>query len=228
MRILFVFWFTLFPYFGVYAFENNNGFSGKYFGQMPPGMTPEIFAPHIMSQVKPEWAYATAFSPDGREFYFTKFNTKTNIDEILVIKHENGAWTEPSVTPFSGEFNDFDMSLSQDGNKIFFRSKRFLKNTKTLSQYNQLWLSERSKNEWQPAQPVLDKELNRIEGGYPTKVESGTLYFSYFNKYNVGKMDIYKSEFINGAYTKPKSLGPKINTQYSEGDDCHSMGKSAK
>jgi hypothetical protein len=42
---------------------------GPYLGQKPPGMTPEIFAPGIVSS--PEFIdFKGAFSPDGREYYF--------------------------------------------------------------------------------------------------------------------------------------------------------------
>lgn len=41
---------------------------GEYFGQKPPGMTPEIFAPGFISTGKAE--LNSVFTPDGREFYF--------------------------------------------------------------------------------------------------------------------------------------------------------------
>ena len=41
---------------------------GPYLGQKPPGMTPEIFAPGIISTNLDE--RIAAFTPDGKEFYF--------------------------------------------------------------------------------------------------------------------------------------------------------------
>lgn len=43
---------------------------GPYLGQKPPGMTPEIFAPGIVSS-SGATEYGIAFAPDGKEFYFS-------------------------------------------------------------------------------------------------------------------------------------------------------------
>jgi hypothetical protein len=45
--------------------------TGPYLGQKPPGMTPIIFAPGSVSTERTE--FGNAFSPDGGEFYFTRF-----------------------------------------------------------------------------------------------------------------------------------------------------------
>jgi Tol biopolymer transport system component len=46
---------------------------GPYLGQKPPGMTPEIFAPGIVSTGLDE--LNSVFSPDGDEFYFCVRNS---------------------------------------------------------------------------------------------------------------------------------------------------------
>jgi hypothetical protein len=43
--------------------ENGGDVRGDYFGQKPPGMTPEIFAPGIVSTEKKE--LNSVFTPDG-------------------------------------------------------------------------------------------------------------------------------------------------------------------
>jgi len=45
--------------------------TGPYFGQKPPGMIPEIFAPGIVSSTEAT-EYGITFSPDGKEFYFNR------------------------------------------------------------------------------------------------------------------------------------------------------------
>jgi len=44
--------------------------SGPYLGQKPPGMTPEIFAPSIVSS-SDGLEYGMAFTPDARNFILT-------------------------------------------------------------------------------------------------------------------------------------------------------------
>ncbi|MBE0655504.1 MAG: hypothetical protein IH594_17005, partial [Bacteroidales bacterium] len=43
---------------------------GPYLGQNPPGLTPEIFAPGIISTE--QFEFGGTFSPDGTEFFFTR------------------------------------------------------------------------------------------------------------------------------------------------------------
>jgi len=58
-------------FYNCYGQENNFPvLKGPYLGQNPPGMTPEVFAPNIISTDKRE--LNSVFSPDGKEFYFTK------------------------------------------------------------------------------------------------------------------------------------------------------------
>ena len=45
---------------------------GPYLGQKPPGMTPEVFAPGIISKAGFHLHSSLAFSQDGREVYFTR------------------------------------------------------------------------------------------------------------------------------------------------------------
>ena len=43
---------------------------GPYLGQMPPGSTPEVFAPGIVSTKG--WEYGVVFTPDMKELYFSQ------------------------------------------------------------------------------------------------------------------------------------------------------------
>ena len=73
---------------------------GPYLGQKPPGMTPEIFAPGVVSTGFDEMF--TYFTPDARELYFQLW--KAPFPVILVMKEENGRWTKPKVASFSGRY----------------------------------------------------------------------------------------------------------------------------
>ena len=50
------------------AQEEVSRISGPYLGQAPPGRTPELFAPGVVSTGLDE--LNSVFSPDGRELYF--------------------------------------------------------------------------------------------------------------------------------------------------------------
>ena len=61
------------------------GPSGPYFGQEPPGMEPEKFAPGFISS--PDLSeYSGAFSPDGSEYYFYRYSRTT---EAVLLDSKN-------------------------------------------------------------------------------------------------------------------------------------------
>ena len=73
---------------------------GTYFGQTPPGMTPEIFAPGIIS-VENRYEYTISFSPDGKECCFGVTNTDWSACTIYYTKQdENGKWSSPNKAYF--------------------------------------------------------------------------------------------------------------------------------
>src|SRR5262249_5707527 len=62
---------------------------------------PHIFAEGIIST--PEDEAGGVFSPDGKDFYFAKFNPTTTFPRIGIILESHwhdGKWTEPEVLPF--------------------------------------------------------------------------------------------------------------------------------
>ncbi len=190
---------------------------GKYFGQKPPDKEPEVFAPDILSKIKPEWAFCSEFSPDGNEFYFTEYDTISNKEKIMYMLCINGVWTKPEVASFSGEYNDNDQRFSSDGNTIFWRSRRPLPGNSEPEKYSIIWFATRTKNGWSKSQPVKYGETY-LEAGYPSISRSGILYFSAYRDGNLGKSDIHYSKFDNGYCDTPVNLGSSINTKYAEGD----------
>ena len=63
---------------------------GEYLGQKPPGMTPEIFAPDIVST--PQREFNAAFSPDGKEFYFS-VNEPSGRETMNFMMWKGDRWT---------------------------------------------------------------------------------------------------------------------------------------
>jgi len=59
---------------------------GAYLGQKPPGLTPEPFAPGIVSTTLYE--LFSAFTPDMKEFYFVRYD-EDDKPSMIVIKSQN-------------------------------------------------------------------------------------------------------------------------------------------
>jgi len=100
--------------------------TGPYLSQKPPRMIPELFAPGIILTGYHEHS-SPAFSPDGKEIYWSEFIHNHSIQIILYIKVENGIRTPPQVAPFSGQYSDGCAVFSIDGNTMFLYSNRPVK-----------------------------------------------------------------------------------------------------
>lgn len=190
--------------------------TGPYLGQKPPGMVPEVFAPAIISKEFDE--LNSVFSPDGNAFYFS---IKLPIDvqhTILSMNLTNNLWTKPAVLSFSGRFSDADPAFSCDGKKLFFISKRPLPGTGESEKDWDIWVVERTENDWgEPKNLGAPVNSDKMEI-YPSVARNGTIYFCSARSGGLGGDDIYRSRFIGGKYTKPENLGDMINTKYGEGD----------
>ena len=90
---------------------------GPYLGQKPPEMTPEKFAPGIVTTAAFE--YALELSANGNEILFAR---DTAI--MLAVRDAKGIWKLPAIASFSGKYVDGEPCFSPDGQTIFFSSRR--------------------------------------------------------------------------------------------------------
>jgi len=192
---------------------------GPYLGQKPPGMTPEIFAPGIIS-TEEKYELNSIFSLKGDEFYY-EISTTTQEEKkegkyfyvIMVSKQENGVWKKPEMVPFSGKYSTMDMCFSPDGTRLYFCSDR--PNPWDSSSNTHIWYVDRLDNGWSEPKilgpPIYSPECQQ---GQPTFTTDGTMYFRKDPK---GSLDLYYSRYVNGKYLEPVILGEAINTPYEEG-----------
>jgi hypothetical protein len=187
---------------------------GPYLGQAPPGLEPEVFAPGSVSTDGDE--VNSVFTPDGKEFYFSKFAGGLGYS-IMVMREEGDGWTAPSVAPFSGVYSEVDMFITHDGLRSFFISRRPLSPGGPRSPGYQIWSMEREDEAWE--QPVhLGSAVNMGPRQlYPTVAQNGNLYFNSAAT-GYGKGDFFWSVFSGGVYEEPENLGASINTEYDETD----------
>ena len=192
---------------------------GPYLGQKPPGMTPEIFAPGIIS-TEEKYELNSVFSPNGDEFYY-EISTTTQEEKnkgiyfyiILVSTMKSGVWTKPEIAPFSGTYSTMDMNFSPDGNRLYFCSDRPTPRD-SLSKTH-IWYVDRLDNGWSEPE-ILDPPIYSpgCEQGQPTFTGDGTIYFRQNPR---GQFDLYYSAYESGTYSNPVILGEAVNTPYDEG-----------
>lgn len=182
---------------------------GPYLGQKAPGMTPEIFAPGIISNGLEN--RDVAISPDGNEMYFGLHTPDFKYSTIIVTKQIDGVWTKPEVAPFASDprYVYLEPALSYDGNKLFFFSNMPKDSTDNPGDED-IWVVNKINNVW--GKPYNLGEPVNSEGKefYPSLAKNGTIYFTREDKgQNINF--IYRSRLIDGKYATPEKLPIQVN-----------------
>jgi Tol biopolymer transport system component len=187
--------------------------TGRYLGQDPPGLTPVLFAPGVVSTEVNE--LNAAFSPDGNELYFSVRRAGRNT--LMKVSVENGRWTERSVVAFSGEYSDVDPFVSADGERLYYSSMRPLTGSGDAKDSDIWYVERREGGDW--SEPVnLGTPNGQGPDDYYTSIASdGTLYFSKFESAAAGG-DLYRSKLISGEYVEPELIEAPVSTAASEHD----------
>jgi Tol biopolymer transport system component len=165
---------------------------GPYFGQKPPSLIPEIFAPGIIS-ISGRSEMGVSFSPDLDEMYFTVQKKYGVPADIYFSKLEDKKWTPFKKANFTKDkkAGEMEPNLSYDGNKIYFTAY----NTDFTD--TSIWYVNRLDNGWSNA-IKLDSPLNKHEVMTSTLAKNGDLYYTNLSK----RFKTYYSPNINGKYPK--------------------------
>jgi len=177
---------------------------GPYLGQKPPGSTPRLFLPDIIT----EQVHSTAiFSLQGDEVYWTPMG----IGKIRFMKVENGFWTQPQFLSLGGSTDAKEPCFSPDGNKLYFISLR-TPNVSGYTDKKNIWYAERTSDGW--GNPVLlPKVINDLDLHWSFSIsDSGNLYYAGRPIGQGNTNDIYCAEFGNGRFVRRQKLSETINT----------------
>ncbi len=147
---------------------------------------------------------APTFTPDGRAVYLADNN------KICVSKMVNGKWTKPTVVSFSGQWKDWDPTLSPDGKRLIFVSDRPLEGMSQdkPQKNNQLWYTDRLSGDSWSAPRHFDAPVN-LDGfnDYgPSISSSGTVCFCSRGRDGHKGMGGYYTKWLGDHYDKPKLL----------------------
>ena len=176
---------------------------GPYLGQKPPGMTPERFAPGIVTT--PANEFGCCFSQDGREFYFTRYDPKLRQSTaIYVIRYDGVRWSEPVIAPFSGRFYDAEPSMAPDGSRLFFISTRPSYDMQKV----RIWSVVRTPKGWGTPE-VIGLPLSEKSKMGPSVAANGNLYYAEVETDD--RTQIYMARFNRSGYDEPLRLGPGVN-----------------
>jgi pimeloyl-ACP methyl ester carboxylesterase len=185
--------------------SKNAGIKGAYLGQTPPGTIPEKFAPGIVSSDAHE--FSCSFTPDGKEFYFTRMDPSLHRNQIMVTRLDGESWTEPSVVPFTADKMAFEPRVTPDGKKIFFTYEMPVPGQSGPPM--NIWYVEREGDKWSdPKDPGAP--FNPLKTMYVSMTLDGTVYTTDVSE-GPGKESIAIIKSLNGKYQKMERLGSPIN-----------------
>ncbi len=183
--------------------------SGPYLGRPRPGLTPEEFAPGIIShRYRPH--STVAVSPAGDEIFWNPMIESKgggySYGYLMTTRIENGRWSYPKRAAFSRrEFEDDHPVFSSDGKTLYFRSDRPAPDAPQGGL--RVWSVRKTGDGWGEPAPCLElPSVTRTDGmffGFSFD-EQGNYYF------NDGP-DIVVSRRSGGKYGPAEKLGSEIN-----------------
>ncbi|HNX51279.1 MAG TPA: hypothetical protein PKL08_14010, partial [Thermoanaerobaculaceae bacterium] len=183
--------------------------AGGYLGQTPPGRTPQLFAPGVVSTGLAE--RDLAITPDGSEIYFSVVGPNYAYSTIMVVKRVEGRWGRPEPASFSGspEHMDIEPAVSPDGKRLFFMSNR--PSTPGAGKNEDIWVVDRTPAGWGEARNLGAPVCSSDPEFFPSVTRDGTLYFTRGAK--GGRVEhIYRSRLVDGTYTEPERLPVEVNS----------------
>ncbi|SHI44006.1 PD40 domain-containing protein [Aquimarina spongiae] len=167
--------------------SNSNQIStseNAYLGQQPPGLTPELFAPDMIS-TKEHLEIEGVFAPGMKEFYFTR-QVQGEKPKTHVFQLKNNTWQESYAIPRTGE-----VAISTDGNTMYLGNEY-------KTRKNSGWSNQKSLGSSFKKYPIM-----RL-----TASSKSTYVFD--ERDTIGT--IRYSRLVNGKRETPRTFTKEINT----------------
>lgn len=161
----------------------------RYLGQMPPGLTPEIFAPGIVN-TEENREIEGMFAADMKAFYVIRrpLGEESSSNAMVAIEYKDNQFQESIVNTGESE-----PSVSPDGSTLYFANRYAERTSPGWSELKSL------------GAPFEDIAIMRLSAS-----SNGTYYFDTYTE-NLDAPLRY-SRLIDGKYEQPKSLGPQFAT----------------
>ncbi len=166
----------------------------SYFGQKPPGLIPEIFAPGSVS-VDGRFEGTVSFSPELTELYFAADN-KDQETSIYFSKLEDDKWTSIKRIDFTKGKKKEEMHpfVSPDGKRIYFTAMD------SAFVDEKIWYVNRLEDSWSDA-ILLDSPINDDLVFFPNQSKNGDLYY-----FNLSKFKTYYAANKNGEFPEVQEV----------------------
>jgi hypothetical protein len=183
---------------------------GPYLGQEPPGLTPQVFAPGIITTDEEEGS--SGFARSGTVFLFQKF--RDGRCHTYITRQVKGVWTAPGLIPFwETMVHNGDFVISGDDKTMLYQ----VRTDSGSGPLSQIWRAEVTDEGWGESAPLPSPVNTRSFESYASDTIDGTLYFFSGRPGGKGRFYLYRSAFRAGTYADPANLEP-LNTECDEWD----------
>lgn len=161
------------------------------------------------SATVPNQESTPTFMPDGKTVYLA------NNGAICVCKKVGDHWTKPLPISFTGQYKDWDPTLTPDGKRLLFVSNRpYIASDGSTKKGNHLWISQIMDGKWSEPKH-LDSPVNEaafVNYG-PSISASGTICFCSRDRDGNKGMHAYLCRWADDHYEKPQLLVLNGNEQ---------------
>lgn len=185
--------------------------TGDYLGQTPPGATPELFAPEIVSTGLFERDMAIA--PDGSELFFSvSVGPRYEFSAIVTSRRVDGRWTEPEAAPFAAftRYGELEPCMAPDGQRLYYVSNRPRDGIGGETVDEDIWYAERTTAGWSEGRHLEAPINTGAKEFFPSVTRDGTLYFTREGE-ELPTGQILRSRLVDGVYQEPEPLPEQIN-----------------
>ena len=183
---------------------------GPYLGQKPPGLTPEAFAPGIISTGEEQGS--SGFARNGSVFLFQKFVERRC--HTYITRLRDGVWTEPQLIPFWETMAaNGDFVFSSDDKTMLYQVR-----TETdSSTISHIWRAEVTDTGWGEQTPLPGPVNTPHFESFASDAAGGTIYFFSRRPGGKGRSDLWRCARSGGTYAEAANL-ESLNTEYEEWD----------
>ena len=166
--------------------------------------------------------FTSARNPSGKMYGWTK---EPFLDIYKADLNEDGTITNiVAIKDLNSKYHDGSVTISQDGNTIYFTSDSFRENSFEKDKANKLKLGRNNlfkatleNGKWTNITSLPFNSKDYSTGNPSLSKDGKILYFSSNMPGSIGGVDIWKVAVSEtGSYGTPENLGKKVNTEGNE------------
>lgn len=166
-----------------------------------------------------QYESSPTFTPDGREVYFMRSDTRFQGYRILWSRCVDGRWTAPEPAPFAlpAPVLEADPFVTSDGKRLYFVSSRHAHQAGKGNDDLDIWSVDRNPDgSWQAPRRLPEPVNSAGSELLPRLTADGRLVFGSSRPGGLGGSDIYQATPEGAGGWRVENLGAPVNSAGQE------------